>query len=546
MNLKFDVHSFIKIYKLIFRCDKKSFVRLGVLTFLNSILPLVNLYILKMLVDSVSEGLTSLDGVLVPALAFTFVYTISHAVLTLMNSTRDIMGQRMLDFISDIVHRKSGELGMSFYDNSEYHDTLYRAQMESTMRPVNIMVESASLFGSFVSIAGILGMLATSSPLTIVVMIVSIIPSFLVRIIRARRLFKYNQERTPLVRKASYLSSLLTSKAYTLEVKGRGLAETFRSRFLETRVRVREKIIQIIRRMTMYDLLCTLLEAIALLLVIILLIRGTMLGAYTVGSFVMLFEAFRRGQQQLQSMTNSITSLYDSGLFVSNLFEFLDLKPDIVDDADPLPFPEKIESVSFENIRFSYPNSSRPVFDGYSLTARRGEITKIEGSNGFGKTTLVKLLFRMYDPSSGAVKINGIDIRRFKVKDLRTNISAAFQQVIIYWFSVRENIEFGDIEHPADEERFKRAVEISGIDEFVSKYPYGYDTLLGREFYNGEEPSMGQSQRIEIARQMYSNAPILVFDEPTSWMDVRSRELFIQHLEQLKNDKVILFISHIQ
>jgi len=546
MTIKFDIHSYIKIYKLIYKCDRKSFVSLALLTFLNSVLPLVNLYILKILVDSVSEGLTSLETVIGPAIAFTIVYTMAHVITSLCQCNRDILGQRMTDFISDIVHRKSEQLSMSFYDNSEYHDTLYRAQMESSLRPIYIMVESADLFGSVISIVGILGMLATSSPLTIVVMIVSIIPSFFVRIIRARRLFKYNQERTPLIRKASYLSSLLTSKAYTLEVKGRGLTDTFRSRFLETRAQVREKIIQIIRRMTMYDLLCTLLEAVALLFVIILLVRGTIGGAYTVGSFVMLFEAFRRGQQQLQSMTRSITNLYDSGLFVSNLFEFLDLEPDITDSPDTLPFPDHIDTVSFDNITFSYPNSSRSVFVNYSLTAKCGEITKIEGSNGFGKTTLVKLLFRMYDPSEGSVRINGIDIRRFKIKDLRTNLSAAFQQITTYCFSVRENIEFGDIEHPGDQERFRRAVEISGIDEFVSKYPDGYDTMLGREFYNGEEPSMGQRQRLEIARQMYSDAPVLVFDEPTSWMDARSRDAFKDHLEEIKKDKVIFLISHIQ
>lgn len=231
---------------------------------------------------------------------------------------------------------------------------------------------------------------------------------------------------------------------------------------------------------------------------------------------------------------------------MEKLFDFLSLEPEIKTTATPKPFPENISSVEFRNISFTYPGADKPSVNHFSLTARKGEICRIEGPNGFGKTTLVKLLLRLYDPQEGGIYINGTDIRDFDVNELRHAISPVFQNVIMYMFSVRENIVFGDYGAGMDEDRLLKAAKSSDADGFISRLPQGYDTPLGRDFDNGEELSMGQCQRLAIARQFYSNAPIYVFDEPTAWMDKKTRELFHQTLESIRGEKVIFMISHIQ
>jgi ATP-binding cassette subfamily B protein len=264
----------------------------------------------------------------------------------------------------------------------------------------------------------------------------------------------------------------------------------------------------------------------------------------TVGTFVMLFEAFRRGQTQLNSLVTSVSGLYEHKLFISNLFEFLNLKPDITSPDTPTPFPESIDEVTFDDVTFSYPDMKQPVFKHLTLTARRGEVTYIKGENGHGKTTMLKLLLRLYDPQQGSIRINGIDIRSFDLSTLRRNISVIFQDYVQFHFTVRENITFGDINNADDARRLAEALKLADAESVVSHLGKGLDTPLGRQFNGGEELSMGQWQRIALARQLYSQAPVLFFDEPTAWMDAEARGTFNKTLQTLSPDHIILLVQH--
>ena len=201
--------------------------------------------------------------------------------------------------------------------------------------------------------------------------------------------------------------------------------------------------------------------------------------------------------------------------------------------------------MEFRDITFRYPDMDRDVLCHYSLTARAGEVTRIEGENGFGKTTLLKLLLRLYEPDAGTVLVNGVDIRRYDVVQLRHGIGAVFQDFVHFFCTVEENITFGDVARP-DHDRAVRAATMAGADSFIERLPQGYGTMLGRMFDGGEDLSMGQWQRIALARQLYSDAPVLIFDEPTAWMDVTTRAHFDQTLQTLlKENKVIILIKHI-
>ena len=323
------------------------------------------------------------------------------------------------------------------------------------------------------------------------------------------------------------------------------MAPFFRKRFVDIRKALVTDLVRISRRLGVYDSICAIVETAALFFVTMFLIMSAVNGSITVGSFVMLFEAFRRGQSQLTSLVSSITGLYDNRLFIGNLFEFLDLEPTILSPKDAKPFPKHVSSVEFRDITFRYPKMERDVLSHFNLTARAGEVTQIEGENGFGKTTLLKLLLRLYDTDQGAVLIDGVDVREYDLKGLRHGIGAIFQDYVRFYCTAEENIAFGDIEN-YDHDRVLYAAELAGVDKYINKLPKGFDTPLGRMFDDGEELSMGQWQRIALARQLYSDAPVLIFDEPTAWMDVPSRDKFYKTLEMLKEQrKVIILIKHV-
>lgn len=525
------------------RCDSGSFWRRLLYVVLQSVLPLVNLYILKLLIDTVEAGVRGMaqPSAFVPyLLAMCAVFLVNRVVSALNTVNNDVLSQRLIDYMSDIMQRQAATVDMASYDLPEYHDIFHRAQQESVSRPIQIMNSFMALFGSMVSIVGVMAMLITATWWVVVVMVVAVVPSFLVRLYKSNSIYNFRRTNTQLYRRTAYYGSLLTSRQSAAEMRAFRLANYFRRLFVESRHKLSSRLLAISRRLGVMDVACSVVEALAMLLIVWLLAAQAFTGAITIGSFVMLFEAFRRGQGYLSSLVGAVASLNDNRLFVSNLFEFLDLKPTILTPANPEPVPDRIESVEFRDVTFRYPDMDHDVLSHYSLTVRVGEPCRIEGRNGYGKSTLVKLLLRLYDPQEGCVLVNGIDIRRFDLAQWRSHVGVVFQDFVRYACTVEENLAFGNGEHKVESGKLKE-----GLLDFVGRLPHGGSTLLGRVFDGGSELSMGQWQRIAIARMLASDAPVMVMDEPMAWMDASTRRLFLDTVESIAKDRIVIMINHV-
>lgn len=531
--------------KLVRRCDPWSFRRKLLYVILQSILPLVNLYILKLLVDSVTNAVweetmqeTSYHSSLLILLMMVAIFLLNRIVSALNAVNNDVLGQRLVDYMADVMQRQAARLDMAYYDNPEYYDSLHRAQQEASSRPLVILGNFMSLLGSILSISGIVVMLVTASWWVIAVMVMAVVPGFIVRLYKARRIYRFRRDNTQLYRRTGYYSSLLSSRASAMEMRAYNLTDFFRKRFVKSRKQLVGQLLRISRRLGTLDVLCGVIEAAAMFAVVWLLIGQAFAAAISVGTFVMLFEAFRRGQGYLGSLVSSIASLYDNRLFVGNLFDFLDFEPQIVSPQEPLPMPERIVSVEFRDITFRYPDMEHNVLSHYNLIAKVGEVTRIDGENGYGKSTLVKLLLRLYDPQGGVVLINGIDIRRFSLEELRKNVGVMFQDFGRYSLTASENIGFDGTADVTD------AAFLADADCIIRRLPHGYCNMLGRTFDGGAELSMGQWQRVAMARLLYTDAPVMVFDEPVAWIDIAARKHFNETIEKIRANKIILIITH--
>ena len=527
------------------RCDSASFRWRLLYVVLSSLLPLANLYILKLLVDSVTDavrGVLPATVCLPYLLAMVGVFLLNRAVAALNGINNDVLAQRLIDYMSDLVQRQAARLDMAYYDTPAYHDTLHRAQQEAGSRPIRILDNSMSVIGSLISIIGVVALLVTASWWVVVVMIVAVLPSFAVRLYKARSIYAFRRSNTQLYRRTAYYGSLLTSREAAKEMRAYRLAPLFRRLFVDVRSSLVSRLLRISRRLGVADILCAVVEAAAMLLVVWLLVRQAVAAAITLGSFVMLFEAFRRGQGYLSALVAGIAGLYDNRLFISNLFEFLALEPTVLSPEKPEPMPERIETIEFRNVMFRYPDMDRDVLQHFNLTARVGEVTRIEGRNGYGKSTLVKLLLRFYDPQQGAVLINGTDLRRFDPEELRRHMGVLFQDFLRFNCTAADNIVFGDIDHP--EASADAAARMAGADGVVDCLPQGYATQLGRMFDGGAELSMGQWQRVATARALQGDAPILLLDEPLAWLDNDSRRHLLDTLDTICRNKIVIMITH--
>ncbi|MBE0698311.1 MAG: ATP-binding cassette domain-containing protein, partial [Anaerolineaceae bacterium] len=240
-----------------------------------------------------------------------------------------------------------------------------------------------------------------------------------------------------------------------------------------------------------------------------------------------------------------LATLYESNLFLTNLYDFLDLEKKVGDPETPKPFPSAMsKGIAFDHVSFTYANSQREALCDVSLEIHPGEVIAFVGENGSGKTTLVKLLCRLYEPTQGAIRIDGLNLRDFRISDLRKEIGVIFQDYAHYNLPARENIWFGDIDQPAKEERIQAAAIRADAHKTILSLKQGYDTVLGKLFENGEELSIGQWQKIALARAFLRNSQVIVLDEPTSAMDPRAEyEVFLKFRELLENRTAIL-ISH--
>jgi ATP-binding cassette subfamily B protein len=268
-------------------------------------------------------------------------------------------------------------------------------------------------------------------------------------------------------------------------------------------------------------------------------------GLITLGDLTLFYQALSRGQNSLRSLLGNVGQIYNNTLFLGNLFEFLELKPQILDPASPISSPAALSTdIHFREITFCYPGSRRPALQNFNLAIPSGQIVAIVGPNGAGKSTLIKLLCRFYDPDAGAIELDSVDIRHLSLEKLRRQITVLFQLPVPYQTTAGQNIAFGDISAAPSMVEIEMAAQGAGAQEIINRLPQGYSTLLGKWFDNGTELSGGEWQRIALARAFLRQAPIVVLDEPTSFMDSWAEADWLVRLRTLVTNKTALIITH--
>ncbi|MGA9350204.1 MAG: ABC transporter ATP-binding protein, partial [Anaerolineae bacterium] len=435
--------------------------------------------------------------------------------------------------------------GESYYESPQYYDTLHRAQQEAPFRPTRILNGLVQVAQSGVSLLAMAGLLFSFHWGVAAILFVGVIPGVLVQLRYAGKMYRWQRQRTSAERRSWYFNWLLTGGMYAKEIRLFGLGSLFIRRFRDLRVQLRREKLEIATRRSVAELAAQASAGLAVFGSFIFIAYQAVQGTITLGDLVMYYQAFQRGQGYLRGVLSGLAGLYEDNLFLSNLYEFLDLKPRVVEPAHPKPVPQPMQAgIVFDRVSFQYPAGTRKVLEDITLTVRPGEVVALVGENGSGKTTLVKLLCRLYDPADGVITLDGMDLRQFEAAALRREISVIFQDYAQYHLTARENIWFGNLDLPPDDERIIAAAQQSGADDVIARLPQGYETTLGRWFEDGEELSIGEWQIIALARAFLRNTQIIVLDEPTSALDAKAEYKVFQKIRQLAEGRTAVLISH--
>ncbi|MEM7554526.1 MAG: ABC transporter ATP-binding protein [Cyanobacteria bacterium P01_A01_bin.84] len=531
-----------------------------VLLIFQGILPVLSIYLGKLIIDTVATGLATADKVLAfnNILFWIIIAAAVTLITTLVNSLAELVttahSRQVTDYMQGIIQAKSIEADLEYYENPVYYDTLQRAQQEAPYRPPQILNRLAKLGQNAISLIGMISLLLSLHWGIPGVLFVAALPAMLVRVKYSQIIYRWQRKKTPLERQSAYLAGMLTVDQFAKEIRLFDLGNYFSKWYLDIRRQIYKESLSILTGRSLANFAVEAIAGILIFAIYSFIIYQTIHGILRLGDLVLYYQALQRGQNNIKGLLSSVSALYEDNLFLANLYEFLDLKPKLIDPPYPKPVPIPIrEGIVLENVSFQYSTTTRQALKNINLTIKPGEVIALVGENGSGKTTLIKLLCRLYDPSSGRITIDGIDLHQFPVADLRREISVIFQDYAKYHFTARENIWLGNIDislqydNPqrfAQSDRVIEAACLSGADDVINKLPQGYDTILGKMFEKGEELSVGQWQKVALARAFLRNSQIIVLDEPTSAMDPQAEYEVFEKFRQLIKNQAAILISH--
>ncbi|WP_255431090.1 ABC transporter ATP-binding protein [Pedobacter sp. N36a] len=506
---------------------------------------------LKKLIDTVSKyGISNVqnESEVIKYLSLAALSAISYAAIKAISVyiTEKQSGE-VAEYIDSKIHESAIGLDLSFYESPEYFDILKRARDMGSDRPNMIVFSIVDIAKNAMSLVVIASMLVAIDWRLFPILALFIIPTLWVRINFADSQNALRIAQTALERKSGYMSTLLTADTHAKEIRSFGLGDYLRKIHTSIRLDLLSGRLKISKRRTYKELITSTIAAIGFFSCIAYIAIGSIHGRTSVGDITLFLVAFPQAFNVLQGLSTSISTLYQNNIFVKSIFELFDLKSSLPEVPNPLPIPEdSLINLEIKNMSFTYPHAKRPTLSDINIKMPAGKIVAVVGMNGAGKSTLIKLMCRLYDPSSGEITLNGIDIRNFQSREFRKQICAVFQDFGKYNVSAADNIRFGDIDGQRREEEIEEAAKNSGADLFIDTFPDRYQTIMGRIFEDGHEVSIGQWQKLAIARAFYSKARFIILDEATSALDANAEKTLFDSFRERIGNRSAIVISHRQ
>lgn len=479
-----------------------------------------------------------------------FVQLLILATLTLANIFISKIVQYCQTTLEDMIQNevsvklmsKALEIDLEYFDNPEYYDKISAATRDSRV-VVDILWRVLSCIGAITTLCASLVTICMESYIYGICMIVAAVPSSVIGARYTKRMYQLSLSQINERRKMDYCQSLSIDRNYAQSLRlynaGPMLKEKYRriwkSLFAERRKLIKKHVLLTGFWECLPELVSTVVGA--------NIAFQCLAGQASIGDYSLYMGLLSQLWMAIGALSSSIMIIYDNRLRFDNIRSLEKFKNHVVDKGS-LNLPH-VESIEFENVTFSYPGTAEPVLKNVSFSVKKKEKVALVGLNGAGKTTLLKLLLRMYEPDGGHIRINGEDIKHYKLDELRSNFSVYFQNMPNYCFTLKENFLIADGAGHQDTEGMSLALKKACCKDIMDKASKGWETSITRMFdSDGIELSGGQAQKLAVARTFYRNHSVLVLDEPSSSMDPMAENEIFCSMEEMMSDVITLFTSH--
>ena len=474
-----------------------------------------------------------------------FGLAVASSLVTRMIDYSDaLLANKYTRHVSIQVMKHASELDLTAYEDPIFYDRLERARVQATDRLV--MIQSIGrLELQFITAVGWSVAVMLYSPWLMLLLIAAVLPAFIGETHFAFLGYAKNFRQTPIKRQLDYLRQAGATKEAAKELKLFNLSRFFTDRFAKLSDIVYEQDVDLARKRLRIGSILSIISTGGYYGAYAYVIWRTLLGKWGIGTFYFLTAAILNASSNIQQVLSTLSGIADQALFLTDLLAFFEMKPTIQSKPNAIPAPRPIrQGFEFRNVSFVYPGTERLVLDHLNFRLSPGERVALIGENGQGKTTIVKLITRLYDPTEGEILLDGVDLREYDLEDLYREIGVIFQDFMRYEMTARENIAVGKIEELEDFRALQTAAKKSLADEVIARLSRHYDQMLGRRFEGGVDLSGGEWQKIALARAYLRNAQLLILDEPTAALDARSEYEVFQRFAELTTGKMALFISH--
>ncbi len=549
---------FAYIVKLVWDTDHSILFFLSFMALFKGVAPVVGALISRELLNEL-QGIVKLDALPISQfwtstifylLIFQFIYRLLLQIVNNLNrAINRIAGEKVVKQVKLRIMEKSKELDLGSFDDPEFYERMENANREAGHRPLSILTETFSLVSTGIELVSYLLIILSAPGLglaTLMIIAVSI-PSAIINFIYRRKNFQYMRWRSKDRRQMEYYSSTLVNKDLIKEIRMFDLGDLFIGRYLEVFANYYKGLRKLIISENIWHIVAGILSGLTNLAFCVLIGLRVYTGEFMIGDFSLYTGAIASVATCIGTLISSSGAIYEGTLFIDNLILFMKEKQTIF---PRLETPATVEesaghTIEFKNVSFRYPGTKRNVLQNITLTLHPGETMALVGLNGAGKTTLIKLLMRLYDPTEGDILLDGKNIKDYDLKSLYRAFGIIFQDFGKYAVTVEENIRFGAIHKNAPMDQVEFAAKQSAAEDYITQLPDGYQTPLMRFFEpNGLELSIGQWQKLAIARAFYSDAEILILDEPTASLDAIAEQEIFNQFDQLRSNKTTIFVSH--
>lgn len=544
-NIKNMVDVFINVFKLLWKSSRFYFIGMLIVNIFSGLSLSLNMIFWKNIINAIQKSLET--GVIILALYWLIGYMLLEFFQNIMDEAnqyfKNILASCTNKYITKAILEKTKEISLTHYAEASMHDKIKKASEESVGRTMNLLYSTGLLIKGISILFSTAIILVRFNPPIMIICLVTSIPMLLISMKIAIKQFSIYNERFENIRFIEHIKAILTKHENVKEIKVYGVTDFFIEYIDKLYKRYIHEDKKIRKKFSFNSMGAKFLENIVIYIIKAMVCIKVIILKISIGELTLYISAIDNFKSAIANILSVITTIYEDGLYVNNFFELISLEEEKSSKSE-LFFNGKFERIIFSNVWFKYPGSADYILKGVNLEIESGNSYAIVGLNGSGKTTILKLLLRLYLPNKGHIYIDNKDIADINIDNYYKYIAAVFQDFIKYPLSFKQNIGLGDVERMDIEEEIIEAAEKSGIYTYINSLPTGINTKLQMEWTNATELSLGQWQKLAISRAFFKKAQIMILDEPTASLDPVAESDISSKIRELIGGKTCILIAH--